>query len=204
MNIIEFYFDLGSPFSYLGFHRVQQIAKQYNAEVMYKPMLLGAVFKATGNSSPIMVPAKGQYSMIDLQRWSNYLSIPFRMNPNFPINTLPLMRIVTAVQLFLPEQFMHILTGLFDAMFKHPRNFNDQKEFIQVLTTLGLEQSQIQMWLSDEKVKSELKFITEEAIERGVFGAPSFFVKDELYWGVDHLHFVEAAMEVHELPLAEQ
>lgn len=204
MNIIEFYFDLGSPFSYLGFHRVQKIAKQYHAEVMYKPMLLGAVFKATGNSSPIMVPAKGQYSLIDLQRWSNYLNIPFRMNPNFPINTLPLMRIVTAVQLFLPEQFLQILTGLFDAMFKHPRNLNDQKDFIHVLTKLGLEYEQIKIWLEDEKVKSELKFITEEAISRGVFGAPSFFVKDELFWGVDHLHFVELAMENNELPLPDQ
>lgn len=199
MNIIEFYFDLGSPFSYLGFYRLQKIAEQYQAEIIYKPMLLGAVFKATGNTSPIMIPAKGQYSMIDMQRWAKLWNIPLKMNPNFPINTLPLMRILTAVQLFLPEQFMAVLTGLFNAMFRHPRNLNDQKDLVQVLIELNLVPEQIRTWLEDEKVKGQLKFITDEALERGVFGAPSFFVKDELFWGVDHLHFVEMAMENNEL-----
>ncbi|NHB57288.1 2-hydroxychromene-2-carboxylate isomerase [Acinetobacter sp. 194] len=195
MNMIEFYFDLGSPFSYLGFYQLQKIAEKHHAEIIYKPMLLGGVFKATGNSSPIMIPAKGQYSMIDLQRWSEFWNIPMKMNPNFPINTLPLMRLVTAVQLFLPERFMEILTGIFNAMFRTPRNLNDQKDLIQVLDELGLEASQVRTWLEDEKVKSELKFVTDEAVERGVFGAPSFFVKDELFWGIDHLHFVEMALE---------
>lgn len=195
MNMIEFYFDLGSPFSYLGFYQLQKIAEKHHAEIIYKPMLLGGVFKATGNSSPIMIPAKGQYSMIDLQRWSEFWNIPMKMNPNFPINTLPLMRLVTAVQLFLPERFMEILTGIFNAMFRTPRNLNDQKDLIQVLEELGLEASQVRTWLEDEKVKSELKFVTDEAVERGVFGAPSFFVKDELFWGIDRLHFVEMALE---------
>ncbi|QIO06106.1 2-hydroxychromene-2-carboxylate isomerase [Acinetobacter shaoyimingii] len=195
MNMIEFYFDLGSPFSYLGFYQLQKIAEKHHAEIIYKPMLLGGVFKATGNSSPIMIPAKGQYSMIDLQRWSEFWNIPMKMNPNFPINTLPLMRLVTAVQLFLPERFMEILTGIFNAMFRTPRNLNDQKDLIQVLDELGLEASQVRTWLEDEKVKSELKFVTDEAVERGVFGAPSFFVKDELFWGIDRLHFVEMALE---------
>ena len=195
MNMIEFYFDLGSPFSYLGFYQLQKIAEKHHAEIIYKPMLLGGVFKATGNSSPIMIPAKGQYSMIDLQRWSEFWNIPMKMNPNFPINTLPLMRLVTAVQLFLPERFMEILTGIFNAKFRTPRNLNDQKDLIQVLDELGLEASQVRTWLEDEKVKSELKFVTDEAVERGVFGAPSFFVKDELFWGIDRLHFVEMALE---------
>lgn len=194
MNIVEFYFDLGSPFSYLGFHQLQKIVEKQQAEIIYKPMLLGAVLKATGNSSPIMVPAKAQYSMIDLRRWSKLWDIPFRMNPNFPINTLPVMRLVTAVQLFAPEQFHKVLTGLFDAMFAHPRNLNDRDELIDVAKANGLDEAKVKLWLDDEKVKSELKFITDEAIERGLFGAPSFIVKDELYWGIDHLHFVESAL----------
>lgn len=194
MNIVEFYFDLGSPYSYIGFQQLQKIAEQYHAEIIYKPMLLGAVFKTTGNSSPIMVPAKAQYAMIDLRRWSKLWNIPFKMNSHFPINTLPLMRLVTAVQLFAPEQFHQVLTGLFDAMFGHPRNLNDREELIQVAKALDLDEAQVKLWLEDEKVKSELKFVSDEAIERGVFGAPSFFVKDEMYWGVDHLHFVESAL----------
>lgn len=195
MKVIEFYFDVGSPYSYIGFHRIQQIAQQYQAELIWKPMLLGGVFKATGNSSPMAVPAKARYSMRDLKRWSDLWQIPVQMNPYFPINTLQLMRLITAVQLFQPEVFLNVLTGIFNAMFGQPRNLNDLNELIQLMQELGLEVAQVKSWLEDEKVKSELKVITEEAIARGVFGAPSWFVDDELYWGVDHLHFVEAALQ---------
>ncbi|WP_180055693.1 MULTISPECIES: 2-hydroxychromene-2-carboxylate isomerase [unclassified Acinetobacter] len=195
MKVIEFYFDVGSPYSYIGFHRIQQIAQQYQAELIWKPMLLGGVFKATGNSSPMAVPAKARYSMRDLKRWSDLWQIPVQMNPYFPINTLQLMRLITAVQLFQPEVFLNVLTGIFNAMFGQPRNLNDLNKLIQLMQELGLDVEQVKSWLEDEKVKSELKVITEEAIARGVFGAPSWFVDDELYWGVDHLHFVEAALQ---------
>ena len=195
MKVIEFYFDVGSPYSYIGFHRIQQIAQQYQAELIWKPMLLGGVFKATGNSSPMAVPAKARYSMIDLQRWAKLWQIPVQMNPYFPINTLQLMRLITAVQLFQSEEFLKVLTGIFNAMFGQPRNLNDLTTFMQLMQELGLGAEQVKQWLDDEKVKSELKVVTEEAIERGVFGAPSWFVNDELYWGVDHLHFVEDAIQ---------
>lgn len=197
MKIIEFYFDLGSPYSYLGFYRIQQIAKQYQAEIVWKPMLLGGVFKATGNSSPMTVPAKARYSMIDLTRWAKLWDISVQMNPFFPINTLQLMRLITAVQLFKPEDFEKVLQGFFNAMFGVPRNLNDPEVFIQLAQELGLAKDQVKTWLEDEKVKSQLKVITEEAIERGVFGAPTWFVNDEMYWGIDHLHFVENALESH-------
>lgn len=195
MKVIEFYFDVGSPYSYLGFYRIQQIAQQYQAEILWKPMLLGGVFKATGNASPMQVPAKAHYSRIDLQRWAKLWNIPVQMNPYFPINTLQLMRLITAVQLFQPEDFQRVLKGIFDAMFGQPRNLNDLQEFIGLAHELGLDAVQVKTWLEDEKVKSELKVVTEKAVERGVFGAPAWFVNDELYWGVDHLFFVEKALQ---------
>ena len=198
MNIITFYFDLGSPYSFLAFHRLKRISETLNAQIIYKPMLLGAVFKATGNSSPIMVPAKAQYSMIDMQRWAKLWNISMKMNPNFPINTLPLMRLITAIQLFAPEKFDETLAHLFEAMFRKPRNLNDQNEIMAVVAELGFDLEKIKIWLQDEKVKSELKFVTDEAIELGIFGAPSFIVHDELYWGIDHLHFVESALKNHD------
>ena len=194
MKQVEFYFDLGSPYSYLGFYQLQKIAVEKQAEIIWKPVLLGGVFKATGNSSPMAVPAKAKYSMQDLARWSKYWDIPVQMNPYFPINTLMLMRLVTAVQLYQPERFIQVVSGLFNAMFGQPRNLNDPQEFIQVATELGLESEQVQSWLSDENVKAQLKAITDEAIARGVFGAPTCFVNDEMFWGVDHLHFVELAL----------
>ncbi|AWL28886.1 2-hydroxychromene-2-carboxylate isomerase [Acinetobacter defluvii] len=195
MNIIEFYFDVGSPYSYVGFHQIQKIAEKYQAEIIWKPILLGAVFKATGNNSPMAVPAKAQYSMTDLKRWAKLWNIPVKMNPNFPINTLNAMRLITATQLFQPEQFLKVLTGVFDAMFHDPKDLNALTELLQVAESVGLDKDQVEAWLSDEKVKNELKFLTEEAVSRGVFGAPTWFVKDEMFWGVDHLHFVENSLQ---------
>ena len=194
MKKIEFYFDLGSPYSYLGFHRIQKIAEAQHAKIIWKPMLLGGVFKATGNSSPMTVPAKAQYAMNDLQRWSKLWHIPMHMNPYFPLNTLQLMRLLTAVQLYAPAQFLPVLTGIFHAMFGEPKNLNDLDVLKQVLQDLGLEMQQVQAWLQDEQVKQQLKFVTEEAVERGVFGAPTWFNQDEIYWGIDHLHFLEQAL----------
>lgn len=194
MKQIEFYFDLGSPYSYLGFYQLQKIAADKQAQIIWKPMLLGGVFKATGNSSPMAVPAKAKYSMQDLARWSKYWDIPVQMNPYFPINTLMLMRLVTAIQRYQPEKFIVVVTGLFNAMFGQPRSLNDPQEFIQVATELGLDREQVQSWLNDENVKTQLKAVTQDAIERGVFGAPTCFVNDEMFWGVDHLHFVELAL----------
>ncbi|MEG0344721.1 MAG: 2-hydroxychromene-2-carboxylate isomerase [Acinetobacter sp.] len=200
MKQIEFYFDLGSPYSYVGFHRIQQIAQQYQAEIVWKPMLLGGVFKATGNNSPMAVPAKARYSMIDLGRWSKLWNIPVQMNPYFPINTLNLMRIISAVQIYQPENFQKILNGLFDAMFGNPRNLNDINELANVAQGLGLEITQVQAWLADEQVKAQLKQVTEQAIARGVFGAPTWFVDDEIFWGIDHLHFLEMQLSKDENP----
>jgi len=194
MQTIEFYFDLGSPYSYIGFHRIQKIAADRHANILWKPMLLGGVFKATGNSSPMIVPAKAQYAMKDLKRWSKLWQIPMQMNPYFPINTLQLMRLVTAVQIYQPEQFLRVLTGVFHAMFGEPRNLNDLQEFKKMLTDLDLDVQQVQDWLEDEQVKQQLKSVTEEAVQRGVFGAPTWFSQNEMYWGIDHLHFLEHAL----------
>jgi 2-hydroxychromene-2-carboxylate isomerase len=191
MKQIEFYFDLGSPYSYLGFYQIQKIAKQHQAQLVWKPILLGGVFKATGNSSPMTVPAKARYSMVDMQRWSNLWDISIQMNPYFPINTLNLMRIIAAVQLYRPECFLTVLNALFDAMFGHPQNLNDMDILMSLIESLGFSAEQVQIWLSDDQVKLQLKQMTEEAIERGVFGAPTWFVGNEMFWGVDHLHFVE-------------
>lgn len=194
MQTIEFYFDLGSPYSYIGFHRIQKIAADRHANILWKPMLLGGVFKATGNSSPMIVPAKAQYAMKDLKRWSKLWQIPMQMNPYFPINTLQLMRLVTAVQIYQPEQFLRELTGVFHAMFGEPRNLNDLQEFKKMLIDLDLDVQQVQDWLEDEQVKQQLKSVTEEAVQRGVFGAPTWFSQNEMYWGIDHLYFLEHAL----------
>ena len=194
MKSVEFYFDLGSPYSYLAYYRLLQMAEQQEIQIVYKPILLGGVFKATGNRSPIEVPVKGVYSILDMQRWAEYYQIQMQMNPHFPMNTLTLMRILTGVQLLHLEKFEQVLKLLFDAMFGTPQNLNELTVLAEVLKPSGFSVEDIMSMVQSEVVKQKLITETEQAILRGIFGAPTFFVGDEMYWGQDRLHFVEQAL----------
>lgn len=194
MKSVEFYFDLGSPYSYLAYYRLLQMAEQQEIQIVYKPILLGGVFKATGNRSPIEIPVKGVYSILDMQRWSEYYHIPMHMNPHFPMNTLTLMRILTGVQLLHLEKFEQVLKLLFDAMFGTPQNLNEPTVLAEVLKPSGFSVEDIMSMVQSDVVKQKLITETEQAIQRGIFGAPTFFVGDEMYWGQDRLHFVEQAL----------
>ena len=194
MKSVEFYFDLGSPYSYLAYYRLLQMAEQQEIQIVYKPILLGGVFKATGNRSPIEIPVKGVYSILDMQRWAEYYQIPMQMNPHFPMNTLTLMRILTGVQLLHLEKFEQVLKLLFDAMFGTPQNLNEPTVLAEVLKPSGFSVEDIMSMVQSEVVKQKLITETELAIQRGIFGAPTFFVGDEMYWGQDRLHFVEQAL----------
>ena len=194
MKSVEFYFDLGSPYSYLAYYRLLQIAEQQEIQIVYKPILLGGVFKATGNRSPIEIPVKGVYSILDMQRWAEYYQIPMQMNPHFPMNTLTLMRILTGVQLLHVEKFEQVLKLLFDAMFGTPQNLNEPNVLAEVLKPSGFSVEDIMSMVQSDVVKQKLITETEQAIQRGIFGAPTFFVGDEMYWGQDRLHFVEQAL----------
>ena len=194
MKSVEFYFDLGSPYSYLAYYRLLQIAEQQEIQIVYKPILLGGVFKATGNRSPIEIPVKGVYSILDMQRWAEYYQIQMQMNPHFPMNTLTLMRILTGVQLLHLEKFEQVLKLLFDAMFGTPQNLNEPTVLAEVLEPSGFSVEDIMSMVQSDVVKQKLITETEQAIQRGIFGAPTFFVGDEMYWGQDRLHFVEQAL----------
>jgi 2-hydroxychromene-2-carboxylate isomerase len=178
----------------LAYYRLLQIAEQQEIQIVYKPILLGGVFKATGNRSPIEIPVKGAYSILDMQRWAEYYQIPMQMNPHFPMNTLTLMRILTGVQLLHLEKFEQVLKLLFDAMFGTPQNLNEPAVLAEVLKPSGFSVEDIMSMVQSEVVKQKLITETEQAIQRGIFGAPTFFVGDEMYWGQDRLHFVEQAL----------
>ena len=106
---VEYFFDVGSPTSYLAWTRLPQIAAETGAEIVWRPMLLGGVFKATGNASPVTVPAKGRWMNDDIRRWADRYGVPFRFNPHFPINTLTLMRGATGLQMRRPDDFARYL-----------------------------------------------------------------------------------------------
>lgn len=194
MKRVEFFFDVGSPYSYLAYHQLPRIAKVRSAEVVWRPMLLGGVFKATGNSSPITVPAKAKYSLIDLERWARHFEVPFKHNPHFPLNTLHLMRGATGMQMRSNEEFQRYLSAVFSAMFEKPRNLGAPEELAAVLEAAGIPPALFLELTNDDNVKEKLKKDTEEAVARGVFGAPTFFVGSDMYWGQDRLHFVDQAL----------
>lgn len=189
---VEFLFDVGSPASYVAFKRLPGIAARAGATIDYRPMLLGGVFKATGNHSPAEVPAKGAWTSIDLARFARRHGVPFARNPFFPINTLHLMR--GAAGLRDDPRFMAYLTAVFEAMWLDPKNLGDPVEMAPVLARAGVGGDEFRALIEDEAVKARLKAATEEAVARGVFGAPTFFVEGEMFFGQDRLDWVEEAL----------
>lgn len=191
---VEFFFDVGSPYTYLAYHQLPKIAKARQAEIVWRPILLGGIFQATGNHSPVEIPLKGKHLNVDLQRWARQFGVPMQMNPHFPINTLALMRGAVAMQQRGNEEFQRYLAAIFSAMFERPRNLNLPAEIGTVLQQAGFDPAEFMAMINDQAVKDRLKSDTAEAVERGVFGAPTFFVGDDMFWGQDRLHFVDQAL----------
>ena len=190
---LEFFFDYGSPFSYLADTRLAGIAEQSGAELVYRPMLLGAVLKATGNASPMAVPAKGAYMLHDLQRWAKRYGVPFALNP-FPFrsNTLRLMRGAVASQRHGTFDRYH--GAVFAAVWRAPEDLGEEGTFRSLLERAEIDCERFLPSVDEPQTKEELRRNTDEAIERGVFGAPTFFVGGEMFWGNDRLEFVERAL----------
>ncbi|HEY8615858.1 2-hydroxychromene-2-carboxylate isomerase [Phenylobacterium sp.] len=189
---LEFLFDFGSPASYLAYKALPGIAARTGAKIVYVPVLLGGVFKATGNASPATVPAKGRWMNADLARWAERRGTAFNRNPHFPINTLHLMR--GAAGLKDDPRFAAYVEAVFDAMWAEPRNLGDPAEMGPVLARAGVSPDEFLGFQQDDTVKDRLKADTEAAVERGMFGAPTFFVEGELFFGQDRLDFVEEAL----------
>lgn len=191
---LEFFFDLGSPATYLAYTQLPALCAETGTQLVYQPMLLGGVFKATGNASPITVPAKGRYMFNDLARYAQRYNVTLRFNPHFPINTLVLMRAVTGIQLHQPERFQAFIDCLFRALWVEGRHLGDPAVVAAVLSEAGFNPEDVLALANDESVKAALKANTEQAVQRGVFGAPSMFVGDQLFFGQDRLEFVREAL----------
>jgi 2-hydroxychromene-2-carboxylate isomerase len=191
---VEFWFDVGSPAAYLAWTQLPRLLRASGARVEYKPFLLGGVFQATGNRSPMACAPKGKYMQDDLQRFAKRYGVEFSHNPHFPINTLTLMRGAIGLQLREPGRLRAYLDTVFRAIWVEGRNMNDAATVAVVLQGAGFDAQQLQALAADQAVKDQLKKVTQEAVERGVFGAPTFFVGKQMYWGQDRLDFVQEAI----------
>ena len=191
---VEFFFDVGSPASYLAWTQLPGICEKAGASLVYRPMLLGGIFQSTGNASPATIPAKGRYSNTDFGRFAKRYNVPLVINPHFPIITLMLMRATVGVQLNTPERLQDFLRTVFRAIWVDSLNLNDPALVAAALTKGGFDPAEIVALSGEADVKGALRSNTDEALGRGVFGAPTMFVDGEMFFGQDRLDFVREAL----------
>jgi 2-hydroxychromene-2-carboxylate isomerase len=190
---LEFLFDYGSPFSYLANIQLPGFLKRNAAVAVFRPILLGAVLKATGNSSPMTVPAKARYFAEELRRWAARYGVTFRLNPNpFMANTLFLMRGAVAAQKLGVFGAYH--DAIFRAAWADGLDLGEKVVLSGILQRAGIDFEALIAATERQDVKDELRRNTEDAVARGVFGAPTFFVGNEMFWGNDRFDFVEEAL----------
>jgi 2-hydroxychromene-2-carboxylate isomerase len=192
---VEFYFDVGSPAAYLAWTQLPALCHDAGAELVLRPVLLGGVFQATGNQSPVTVAAKGRYMWDDLSRYAARYRVPFSNNPHFPINTLALMRVAVGLQLREPGRLPAFLDTVFGAIWAEARHMGDPEVVASVLASAGFDAQTLLALAQDAEVKDRLKTLTAEAVARGIFGAPTMFVGPRMFWGQDRLDFVKEALQ---------
>ena len=191
---VEFFFDFGSPTAYLAYTQLPRIAMECRAEILWRPMLLGGVFKATGNQSPVMIQAKGAWMFDDMARWARRYGVTLEKNPHFIINTLTVMRGAAGLQMREPGRFLKYVDVMYRAMWEKPVNLGDPAVVAATLQDAGFDPAAFAALVGDPEVKQKLIADTEAAVQRGVFGAPTMFVGKDMYFGQDRLEFVQDAL----------
>jgi 2-hydroxychromene-2-carboxylate isomerase len=195
MKTFEFWFDFGSTATYLAWTQLPALEAATGAKAIWKPMLLGAVFQATGNQSPANIPAKGKYIFADFARFAKRYGVTLNRNPYFPINTLLLMRIAIALQTKGDPRFSQYCKAVFNAIWVESLNMNDPAIAAQVIQRAGFDAQALIAQASEQSTKDALKAATQAAVDRGIFGAPTFFVGDQMFWGQDRMDFVKEALQ---------
>ena len=195
---VEFHFDFGSPNAYLSHKVIPQVEARTGVKFTYVPVLLGGVFKMTGNQSPVMAFAgirnKPEYERLEMTRFieRHGLVDSFAMNPNFPVNTLMIMRGAVAARHM--NVFQPYVEAVYHAMWWDAQKMDDPRIIGQVLTAAGLPVDALMERAQEPEVKRELVENTTLSVERGNFGSPSFFVNDRMWFGKDRLCDVEEAI----------
>lgn len=179
---VEFFYDVVSPFSYLASTQIEAIVADCGATLEFRPFFLGGLMKAVGNQPPALLPARGRYLFTDLRRWAAFYGVPFTMPTPFPAPTLLAMRALVALP---PDALPAATHALFHAHWGEGRDISDPALLTELLGAEAVARA------SDPAVKQALTDATTEAERRGAFGAPSFFIGDELYFGNDRLPFLE-------------
>jgi 2-hydroxychromene-2-carboxylate isomerase len=192
MKTLSFWFDYSCPYAYLASTRVRALAQRTKSQLVYEPMLLGGVFKANGtaqNLSEVLSPAKKKHNELDMVRWAERWGVPLNKPAGHPLRTVEALRATLATGID-----PNVVDGFFRAYWVEGREPSSEQTIRDVVTAAGYNAADVLAAIGKDAIKDDLRARTDRAIQLGVFGAPSFIVDGELYWGQDRMHFVEKAL----------
>ena len=189
---VEFYYDYGSPTAYLAWTQLPSICDEAGAELVHMPVLLGGIFKAVDSTTPVAVKPKGAWMFDDISRYAKRYGVPFAMNPHFIFTTLAVMRgAVWAKKTGVTDAYTE---AMFKASWEQGRDVNDPAQIADIVSGAGLDADAMAGAIQDPEIKQGLIDATTEAVERGLFGAPTMFVDGEMHFGQDRLDWVREAL----------
>lgn len=200
--MLEFFYDFSCPYAYLASTQIERIAKRANVAIEYKPFLLGGVFRALGEGEGPMgrlAPVRARMNGLDMQRWAEHWGVPLNMPKTHPNRTVTALRATLA-----SGDIPRASHALFRAYWDDGSDLSDRDVVTRALDKAGFDGTALVARADDAAIKDELRTRTDEAIQRGVFGAPATFVNGQLFWGQDRLGFVERALGVEPEPLPSQ
>ena len=193
--LIDFYFDFSSPYGYFAAAKIDALAAKHGRSVSWRPLLLGAVFKVSGQQPLSTIPLKGSYAKHDMLRSARWFELPFKIPTKFPINTIAPCRAFYWVHdqdAALAKQFA---LALYHAYFAEDRDISNPDVTIHVAVKLGIDKNALATALNDAAVKERTRNEVDAAIERGVFGSPYIVIDGEPFWGADRLDQIERWLE---------
>jgi 2-hydroxychromene-2-carboxylate isomerase len=192
---IDFYFDFSSPYGYLAATRINALAAKFQRRVHWRPILLGVAFKASGNAPLIAQPIKGPYSVRDFKRTARFMGVPFKMPEQFPIATHQAARAYYWLYDKDPLLAHKFAMTAFVTLYVDGVDISPAEKVGDIAALVGVNRDEVLAAINDNAVKERLKKEVDDALNRGVFGSPFFFVDDEPFWGNDRLNQVEAWLE---------
>lgn len=191
MSELDFYFDFSSPYAYLASFQIDSIAEKHGLKARWRPIMLGAAFKATGNQALVAQPLKGDYAKRDWERQARLYQLPFAPAKDIPILTLHAARAYWWLVEGNEELAKLFAQAIFMAFYVQSRDISDKEVVADVAAEMGINRTALLLAIADPMIKDRLIVETNQAIDRGVFGAPFFFVKDEPFWGGDRLWMLD-------------
>jgi 2-hydroxychromene-2-carboxylate isomerase len=191
---VTFYYDYASPATYLAWTQINSIIEEANATLNMVPILLGGIFKETGNASPASVPAKGKWMFNDLKKHAKLYNVEFNSNSFFPINTLNIMRGAIAAKSM--NIFQEYSEAIFTGIWVKDLNLGDIPILQEYLEKNNIDTKKLFDLVQSDEVKTMLIQNTKKALDQGVFGAPTFIIDDELIFGQDRLDFLKSALKL--------